>query len=226
MKIVSTNKENNTGVLEVITNSAKKTSLTFPLDTVLDWYPCSFRYELRYSVPRRKLFVVPVEEIYPSDPARACLGSRYCVIDDRPKYRAKSTEGAFLAKDWYCVNIADENRRIIQFAERIGINVDAEDYTLSDIEEHIKKVLDTMDTTFKMQEEVFLEKCQAGEPVVINGVVRSEDYWKEKRRDYLEGCREERAVIVLSCCNWATEGFYDSLGELYTLLCLLRKVVK
>lgn len=180
-------------------------TLTFPTETIYDWYPLNVNHEYRYDEGTGVLFLAPLDYNQPK---------RYG-ITKRRRMRAQKGEPASVdikSFNYYMEEVKKENEKIMAEAEKLGINTSRYAFIRREI-------------TPEAIEAHHLELTHAKENVVKDRITdRAYASMEEKEWErYLKGSEEVKDEILYT---FAEE---DEIAELYmagcirVLLNLLRK---
>lgn len=213
MKVIKI--DDNTGRLLVITSGGRGVRMDFPLETIFNWYPLCNRYDYRYRKSSDTLYLVLAHQ--------SSAPSRYGVKE--AKGRAISKVASFKKDTWCNSEVIKDNKAVYAFAKRLGIATPDTDYTLADVNNGLKKVQDCLDTLLNIEKqrvEMKYQKAVTRYAETGNTGYRSfiRKYEEQQKHD-----REDQTSFILENCTRKTLNVYLNLGDVYTMLSIMRKVV-
>lgn len=221
------------GVLKVTaTLTAKNAGTTmfarFPSETLFDWYPLNSQYTYRYS-EKHDLYYLVVD-------TDNLVVPRYGVVNNKGgvnKSRSHIKQGMLAgAPEWVNEDVRKDNQETIDFAHSMGIITPQQEYNMNDILEGFNTFQKAMDALY----DIALQRCvQFPENNYGIGIDKesSVEYNNEVFYEYrpthnnaVDGHDEEaRAQHVMATLNEEEEELYIRLGEVYTMLSLMQKIV-
>lgn len=215
MKLVSVNHTEGTGVLSVINNAGRLCQLQFPLDSLFKWYPCCNRYDYKYSNNQQKLYIIPVEP-------KSDMPIRYHVHST--KSRASSKVACTAVPAWHNKEVAKENELLFNFAKKYDIITPDQEYTLEHVQDSITKVLDIFDMLYSFERHNVRDRhLELAEKERLTPKQETE---LAELTKLVTADREDQATYVLSQLKKDNARLYARFGEVYTMLQVMRKVVK
>lgn len=200
---------------------------TFPIETLFDWYPLSPNYSYKYS-ERHNLYYL---RIIPE----GTVINRYGLADNKEisvKNRPAMGKTLYTGEsDWYNPAVKAENLEVFRFAKLMGMHTPEEPYTLEMVEHNqsiLQKALDGLYAQCSQwyQETESLTAQEAEDQLIL---FEGETYRRYQLDEVytIEGTDDEkRAEHVLSHLTENEIELYYRLGEVYTMICLMRKVAK
>lgn len=111
------------GVLSCQSSSHVPMEFTFPVETLMQWYPLDLNYEYRYNPKTDRLYLIMTEKelTYPSYGVTDTIG------------RVTSKKSSFRFDDWTCPEVWEENNQVLVSALMDGLTLIIADYTKEDI---------------------------------------------------------------------------------------------
>lgn len=214
MKVIKL--DDNTGRLLVVTSGGRGVRIDFPLDTIFNWYPLCNRYDYRYRNSTETLYLVLAHQ---SDYAPNRYGIK------KAKGRAMSNVASFKKAKWCNPEVVKDNKAIYAFAKRLGIVTPDTDYTLADVVDGLKKVQDCLDTLLNIEKQRVEMKYQKA--VMRYAETGNTGYrpFIAKYEEQQKHDREDQTSFILEHCTRKTLDVYLNLGDVYTMLSIMRKVV-
>lgn len=209
-------------------NSGAVMYARFPVESIFDWYPLNSQYTYKYS-EKSDLFYLVV------DNERLIL-PRYGVVDNKGKVnrsRSHIKQGIMSgAPEWVNPDVQADNLEVINFAHSMGIVTPLEDYTLNDILDGFNTFQKALDALY----DIALQRCitypvnnfdkgiDKSSSVSYNNEVFYE--YRPAHNNAVDGHDEEtRAEHAMSVLNEEEEELYIKLGEVYTMLSIMQKIV-
>lgn len=204
MKVHKMNEK--TGKLLVMNNVGRLEELLFDMDTLFYWYPCNPRYDYKLSSKRKKLYITLVED-NPNLP--------YAYNVTTCKGRANSEIACFYTDCWYNEEVWEENEKLFNLAKRLGFLTPMDNYSVDMVESELSNVANLLDYIYRTETERVKTAIENGEYTD-----------QEIRENYSTADREDRASFILQNCPQTVVETYALLGEIYTMLSLMRKVAR
>lgn len=220
MKLYTATNKLEEGTVSISIGGGNHRLFHFPIDSLFDWYPCSPRYTYQYSTSRKRFYL----RISESD---RTLPHYYGVTSNSK--RASSKIACFKEKEWYNKEVAEENRKLFEFAKQYDIVTPlTEGYTLEQVDKSIAIVLDILDFLYEKQKEEFENELIDNVNRVRHLPINSKQYKEQTKEllDYSRLPREEKATQVLQDLSDDAKAIYDKFGCVYTMLNIMRKVVE
>lgn len=153
------------GQLDCQTSTYAKKTVSFPSDTIKDWYPLEVNYEYKFNPISNRLYLAPLE---------AKQGSWIYGITSTHG-RVNSKVASFDMDTWYCKEVAEDNQRVFKTASQIGLKTLEDDYTLKDVKENYKLMKTLIDTYIKPVIIHRMEKEASTEEIIAYRKMKYED---------------------------------------------------
>lgn len=192
----------------------------FPVESIFDWYPLNPQYVLTHSKSTGQ-YSLQVD-------AELLVKCDYGVpLDQSKAISLPNQEG-----QWFNLDIREANEAVFAFARQLGVVTPEDSFNLATIDEGFVTFHQVMDGIHKvalirytaLTEE---EKQLASTPsscVERQGETFYE-YAPHVKTAIRGGDEETRLELVLATLTKEEEDLYFRLGEVYTMLCMMRKIV-
>lgn len=192
------------GKVKVQATEGNEKSFIYYLDTLFDWYPLNPGYDYLYSKKNNKMYIVRKEKHSPI---------RYGV--DHNKDRINEKNACFDLDEWHNPEVVDENEIVFDNAEKWGFVTPRKEYTVSQVKHDLKKAGDVLNILFQLEEEK-LERNIKNNEIDITHQELTE----------IMNCNKEDYVTEIFKMNNTENENYHKLGEIYTMLQLMRKIAE
>lgn len=202
---MKTSKINETkGKVLVKATEGHEKAFHYHLETLFDWYPLNPKYDYLYSRKNNKMYIVQKEPSLPT---------HYGVTQN--KDRINEDYACFYLDEWFNPEVSRENKTVFANARRWGIITPQETYTIGRVQRDLVKVGDILKILFELEEE-HLERNIKNHEI---------DITYEELSQIMKSNREDYVTEVFKMNNTENEN-YQKLGEIYTMLQLMRKIVE
>lgn len=221
------------GVLKVTATFLAKNAgttmyVSFPVDTLFDWYPLNTHYSYKYS-EKHDLYYLVVDSEGLDYPRYGVSDNKGAVNKNKSHMEKSLLQGKPL---WYNEAVSNHNKEVFSFARSMGIKTPDEDFNQEDVTEGLALFQKGLDVMYDMALTRFT--MTGNQPSVeVTNTSDNEDSEAEPLYEYkpnelkhLGGKDEEtRACVVLAELSDDEEALYGRLGEVYTMLALMQKII-
>lgn len=180
-------------------SNAQQVEWEFDIDTLADWYPLNLNYEYRYSTRKEDMYLVSTDS--------KGVNNSYQIKEKKTKSEANNRE-AITCINWNNDLVKERNREVMAFAKGLGITTFQDEWNNRDIADSFVIVSDCLDNLKR-----------------TIGARFKEFHKKDEVQGYVNGGLEEKEIIMFNYINEDEQEIYFKLGEIYTMLNLMKKGV-
>lgn len=172
----------------------------FGIESMPEWYPLCANYDYFYSHVTGCLYL----SILPKKPRLY----RYGIVYE--KNRSISSYGRFDPCDyWSCSAVKTDNQVTEKLAHKLGVKTWRDSYTETDVVNGITKVTATIYQLTTKYIQAYADNINP-----------------EARRYYLGSTKTHQTQLALGVISQEQEEVYERLGEVYTMLTIMRKLAR